>query len=54
MGTVILLQQCPLSVVENYAVAVYNINAVLLKKLLLLPLLLRPNACEFLPTGKGR
>jgi hypothetical protein len=29
---VLLLWKCPPSLVENYAVAVYNINAVLLKK----------------------
>jgi hypothetical protein len=63
--TVILLQQCPLSVAENYAVAVYNIKAVLLEKLLLLlaqaeqipSKLLLPlpqlNNCEF-PTSRKR
>jgi hypothetical protein len=63
--TVLLLQQCPLSVVENFAVAVCNINAVLLKKQqqllaqaekapleLLLPLLL-PNAYDF-PISRKR
>jgi hypothetical protein len=65
METVILLQQCPPSVAENYAVAVCNINAVLLEKQqqllaqaeqtpleLLLPLL-QLNACEF-PTSRKR
>jgi hypothetical protein len=32
LETVLLLQQCPFSIVENYAVTVCNINAVLLKK----------------------
>ena len=32
METVLLLQQCPPTLVENYAVAVYNINAALLEK----------------------
>jgi len=30
--TVLLLQQCPLTVAENYTVTVCNINAVLLEK----------------------
>ena len=32
METVLLLQQCPPSLAENYAVAVRDINAVLLEK----------------------
>jgi hypothetical protein len=32
LETVLLLQQCPPSVAENYAVAVCDMNAVLLKK----------------------
>jgi hypothetical protein len=63
--TVILLQQCPPSIAENYAVAVCDINAVLLEKqqqllsraeqtpLELPPPLLQSNACEF-PTSRKR
>jgi hypothetical protein len=32
METVILLRQCPPSVAENYAIAVRDMNAVLLEK----------------------
>jgi hypothetical protein len=32
LETVLLLWQCPLSVAENYAVAVHDMNTVLLKK----------------------
>jgi hypothetical protein len=32
METVLLLRQCPLSVAENYAVAVRDMNAALLEK----------------------
>jgi len=32
METVLLLRRCPLTVAENYAVAVCDINAVLLEK----------------------
>ena len=65
METVLLLQQCPPSVAENYAVAVRDINAVLLKKqqqllaraeetrLELPPPLPQPNAREF-PTSRKR
>jgi hypothetical protein len=63
--TVLLLQQYPLSVAENFAVAVCNINAVLFEKqqqlltqaekapLKLPPPLLQPNACNF-PTSRKR
>jgi hypothetical protein len=65
MEAVILLRQCPPSVAENYAVAVRDINAVLLEKQLALlerakqaplelPLPLpQPNAREF-PTSRKR
>jgi hypothetical protein len=63
--TVILLRQCPPSIAENFAVAVRNMNAVLLEKqqkllalaeeapLKLPPPLPQPNACEF-PTSQKR
>ena len=63
--TVLLLRHCPSSVAENYAVAVRDMNAVLLEKQqqllaraeetcleLLLPLS-QPNAREF-PTSRKR
>jgi hypothetical protein len=65
METVLLLRQCPSSVAENYAVAVRDMNAVLLEKQqqllaraeetrleLLLPLP-QPNAHEF-PSSRKR
>jgi hypothetical protein len=65
METVLLLRQCPPSVAENYAVAVRDMNAVLLEKqqqllaraeetrLELPPPLPQPNAREF-PTSRKR
>jgi hypothetical protein len=65
MEAVILLQQCPLAVAENYAVALHDISAVLLKKqqqqlaraklapLQLLDPLPQLNAYEF-PTSRKR
>ena len=65
METVLLLQQCPPSVAENFAIAVCNMNAVLIEKqqqllaraeeapLELLPPLLEPNARDF-PTSRKR
>ena len=65
METVLLLRQCPPIVAENYAVAVCDMNAVLLKKQQLLlaraeetrlelpPPLPQPNACES-PTSRKR
>ena len=56
--TVLLLWQCPPSVAENYAVAVRDMNAVLLAqaeetRLKLPPPLPQPNAREF-PTSQKR
>ena len=65
METVLLLQQCPPSIAENFAVAVRNMNAVLLEKqqqllaraekapLELPPPLPQPNARDF-PTSRKR
>src|SRR5271167_4150914 len=65
METVLLLRQCPPSVAENFAIAVCNMNAVLIEKqqqllaraeeapLELLPPLLEPNARDF-PTSRKR
>ena len=65
MEAVLLLRQCPLSLAEGYAVAVRNMNAILLEKqreliaradaapLELPPPLPQPNAREF-PTSRKR
>jgi len=65
METVLLLRQCPSSVAENFAVAVCDMNAVLLEKqqqllaraekapLELPPPLPQPNARDF-PTSRKR
>lgn len=63
--TVLLLQQCPLSIIENFAVTICDTNAALIKKqqelfaqaetapFKLPPLLPQPNACDF-PTSWKR